>query len=258
MAKIGYLWLNKGQWDGQQVAPRDWVEASTEVQMADTGRDDRYGYGWWITNEEEGEYAASGRGGQRIQALPALDLLIVTTGGGVEFDDLVPFLETAVVDLEAPLPANPEGVAQLAAAVAAVAQPPAPQPVAPLPEIASQISGKTYTFEPNPLGMEWAMLSFDQTAEARLDARYTGSEQSTSAPIGLDGVYRMAAGDHGLPEGRRGAWVDPQTFVMEYDNIANNDHATFRLRFVGDRLLLSGQETAHELGIEYEGRLKQP
>jgi CubicO group peptidase (beta-lactamase class C family) len=123
MAKIGYLWLNNGQWDGKQVVPREWVEASVKVQMAETGDDDKYGYGWWITNEDTGEYAAIGRGGQRIQVVPALNAIIVTTGGGFEYDEMMPFLEPAAVNMQEPLPANPDGVAQLEATVKAVAQP---------------------------------------------------------------------------------------------------------------------------------------
>jgi CubicO group peptidase (beta-lactamase class C family) len=49
MAKIGYLWLNGGVWEGKQIVPREWVESSVRVQMAETGDDDKYGYGWGIT-----------------------------------------------------------------------------------------------------------------------------------------------------------------------------------------------------------------
>jgi CubicO group peptidase (beta-lactamase class C family) len=258
MAKIGYLWLNNGQWDGKQIVPREWVEASVRVQMAETGDDDKYGYGWWITNEDTGEYAAEGRGGQRIQVVPAVNAIIVTTGGGFEYDEMMSFLEPAAVDLQQPLPANPGGVAQLEAAVKTIAQPPAPQPAAPLPEIARQISGKTFVFEPNPVEMESAVLTFNESAEARLAIKHFGSEQVVSAPIGLDGVYRMSSGDHNLPQGYRGAWADAQTFVFEYDNIANNDHIIFRMRVEGSRVMMTGQETAHELGTQFAGRLREP
>ena len=103
-----------------------------------------------------------------------------------------------------------------------------------------------------------AVLTFDESAEASLDIKQFGSEQVVRAPIGLDGVYRMSMSEHSLPQGYRGSWADAQTFAFEYDNIANNDHATYRLRFEGDRVLLSGQETAHELGTQFEGRLQEP
>lgn len=46
-ARIGYLWLNKGAWEGRQIVPSNWVEDSTKVQI-NTGLSDDYGYGWWI------------------------------------------------------------------------------------------------------------------------------------------------------------------------------------------------------------------
>ncbi len=39
-AKIGYLFLNKGQWEGKQVVSREWVEQATQRQIeADDGED---------------------------------------------------------------------------------------------------------------------------------------------------------------------------------------------------------------------------
>ncbi len=70
-AKIGYLWLNHGEWEGRQIVSRAWVDSSVKTQIK-TGRDDDYGYGWWITGDE-GEYAAIGRGGQRIQVWPSIN-----------------------------------------------------------------------------------------------------------------------------------------------------------------------------------------
>ena len=39
-----------------------------------------------------------GRGGQRIQVVPALNIIIVTTGCGFDIDDIMPFLIPALVD----------------------------------------------------------------------------------------------------------------------------------------------------------------
>jgi CubicO group peptidase (beta-lactamase class C family) len=258
MAKIGYLWLNGGVWNGRQIVPREWVETSAKVQMAETGGHDKYGYGWWVTNEDLGEYAAIGRGGQRIQLSPAANAMVVTTGGGLDYDEMMTFVAPAVVDLVKPLPANPTGVTQLEAAVTTVAQPLTPQPVAPLPAMARQISGQIFVFEPNPIGLETTALEFDDTDEGTLRFKLFGSEQVVSVPIGLDGVYRMSVGDHNLPQGYRGDWADTQTFILEYDNIANNDHVTYQLRLEGERVVMSVQETAHEIGLQIEGRLQSP
>jgi CubicO group peptidase (beta-lactamase class C family) len=44
-AKIGFLLLNEGVWDGQQIVPADWAKEATMKQVS---AGDDYGYGWWI------------------------------------------------------------------------------------------------------------------------------------------------------------------------------------------------------------------
>jgi CubicO group peptidase (beta-lactamase class C family) len=253
MAKLGLLWLNKGRWEDKQVVSAEWVEASVKRQVR-TGRDDDYGYGWWIT-DPDGSYAAIGRGGQRVQVWPSINAMLVMTGGGVDIDDIEPFFEQAFTGVTEPLPANPAGVARLAAAVDAVRNPPAAKPVPSPPATAAKISGRTYAFETNPLDIEEMGLVFSSPSEAAMTIKLRGGERAESWPIGLDGVYRFSNGPYGLPQGLRGGWIDERTFAAEYDNIANNDHLMMRLTFKEDRLTVESHETAHELGFRFEGRL---
>ena len=150
-AKLGYLWLNKGVWDG--VADRlqlpGWKMRLSRT--ANAGEDD-YGYGWWVS---EDSYYAIGRGGQNIKVVPALNAIVVTTGSGFEYDADIPYLVAAVIDPAKPLPANPAGVAQLDAALTALVKLPPPLPVGPLPDTAIAISGKTYVFGPNSANVEY-------------------------------------------------------------------------------------------------------
>jgi hypothetical protein len=46
--------------------------------------------------------------------------------------------------------------------------------------------------------------------------------------------------------------------LLEYDGITNNDHAFLQFRFEGDRLDVSLQETAHDVGLQLVGWLEQP
>jgi CubicO group peptidase (beta-lactamase class C family) len=254
-AKIGYLWLNKGQWEDKQIVSRDWVENSVKAQIQVEGDDD-YGYGWWVTRAN-GVYTAAGRGGQFIKVVPFLNVIVVTTGGGFDYDEIDPLLTATLVDPNKPLPANPAGVAMLKAALRTIVQPPNAKPVPPLPETAKAISGKTFVFGPNPIEAEAIGLEFGDSAEAVLHITPTGGKPE-SWPIGLDGVYRMSPGKYNFPQGLRGSWADAKTFVFEYDNIANNDHAIIRIRFEGNRVEVESRETAHELGVRFEGKLKNP
>jgi CubicO group peptidase (beta-lactamase class C family) len=254
MAKLGFLFLNHGEWEGQRIVSRQWVEEATNAQIETS--DDPYGYGWWVDPAVEGAYHAQGRGGQNIYVLPAWDMIIVTTGGGFEMDEIAEMFLASFTDLKT-LPANPEAVARLEAAVDAVAQPPERTPVAPLPDVARLVSGKTYILEPNPATLETVAFEFDGSSQATFSFR--ASRLPLVSPlVGLDGLYRFSVAPDGRPVAFRGAWIDAQTFFLEYDGITNNDHSLFRFRFGGDEVEVMVQETAHEAGAQFVGQLQQP
>jgi CubicO group peptidase (beta-lactamase class C family) len=77
MAKLGYLYLQDGQWDGQQIVSSAWVEKSTRT-YAVVNEDLGYAY-HWITVPGMDGYAALGGGGQIILVIPKYELVIVTT-----------------------------------------------------------------------------------------------------------------------------------------------------------------------------------
>jgi CubicO group peptidase (beta-lactamase class C family) len=82
LAKLGYLYLNGGRWDGAQVVPAGYVRASTQAQSHPPpgAGIDGYGYQWWVTNEHgHPGFLAMGFGGQFVQVIPDLDLVVVIT-----------------------------------------------------------------------------------------------------------------------------------------------------------------------------------
>lgn len=90
MARIGYLMLRRGNWNGRQLIPSDWVDESTRAftpvtQMNPPARRTGpfgYGYLWWVwdgpraTGAYKGAYTGLGAIGQHITVLPALDLVV--------------------------------------------------------------------------------------------------------------------------------------------------------------------------------------
>ena len=77
MAKVGYLYLHGGLWEGKQLVPAAWVRESTTSHIqADHGWS--YGYQWWI-DPDVPCFAALGRYGQCIFVVPRLDLVVVFT-----------------------------------------------------------------------------------------------------------------------------------------------------------------------------------
>lgn len=78
MAKFGYLYLNGGRWDGEQIVSLDWVRESSTNHSPTQGL--YYGYQWWL-NPAQGYYAAVGALGQYIIVIPELDMVVVFTSG---------------------------------------------------------------------------------------------------------------------------------------------------------------------------------
>jgi CubicO group peptidase (beta-lactamase class C family) len=110
MAKIGYLYLNLGTWDGATIVPAEWVAASTRLQVNESGSQAvRYGYLWWIPAlGGEGAFAASGYGGQAIYVSPALDLVMVLTGDVERVGELPDIVGEYVVPAVLDAPAGPD------------------------------------------------------------------------------------------------------------------------------------------------------
>jgi CubicO group peptidase (beta-lactamase class C family) len=80
LAKIGFLYLNGGRWDGDQIVPAGYVRESTAPGPLSTGSRDSYGYQWWIADHpRHGAFSARGFGGQVIEVVPGLDVIAVVT-----------------------------------------------------------------------------------------------------------------------------------------------------------------------------------
>jgi CubicO group peptidase (beta-lactamase class C family) len=257
LAKIGYLMLHQGQWEGKQIVSSEWVTEATRLQKK-TGRGDDYGYGWWVPPPTQFvEFAAEGRGGQYIRVLPELNLVIVTTGGGFEWNEIVPMLVPAMVSSDA-LAVNPAGMEQLDIALTAILQAPTPQAVPPIPELAFSISGKTYAFEFSQLDIKTIRWEFDGSKDAKMFGTFY-NQPDRELQVGLDGVYRMyPIGEHELVMGIRGSWIDAQTFLFEYDTIANHDAYALVLHFANDRVTINAKERTHEAVTIIEGIVQEP
>lgn len=254
LAKIAYLYLRGGRWEGRQIVSEEWVRQSIAPRV--TIRDGQgYGYGWWInTSRQPHIFEAVGRGGQRAAILPDKDLVVVFNGGGLNTDDLAPFLFRAIRS-EAPLPENAGAAARLRNALDAARQPPAAASPSPRPALATSVSGKRYVMEPNRLGLETLRLAFENATEARVSMRMLGHDWS--APVGLDARPRFApTGIAGLPVAAKGEWLSERTFLLDLDTVAGVNHFLFRVEFDRDRVHVTVDEVTGEVkGLAIQGRL---
>jgi CubicO group peptidase (beta-lactamase class C family) len=71
MARLGYLYLNGGVWDGKQVISKAWIDESTALNQ------NKYGYLWWLRDENGvSAFSALGSGGNVICCIPQKDMVV--------------------------------------------------------------------------------------------------------------------------------------------------------------------------------------
>jgi len=113
-ARLGYLYLRDGVWDGQRILPEGWVDFSrTRAPTENNGNHAAHfwlnvkGKGWqpdMLPGGPESAFVIAGNGGQYVYILPSHDMLLVRLGEWQIFSraDLVKSL-AAVVAVFPPL-----------------------------------------------------------------------------------------------------------------------------------------------------------
>jgi hypothetical protein len=240
MAKIGYLYLRGGVWEGQQILPASWIERvrRADVDMREAwAKELRYGSQFWVMPGRDA-YMAVGYDRQLIVVMPKLDIVAVLTGSArfptadgkptrprYSFDTLVGFLSAAVTG-DAPSPANSAATADLERQVkeAAIER---PAPFGGQPAMAKTISGKTWRFAPNDMRIKSITFKLEGT-EPSFEYEAEGTPASPAArfggPIGFDGYYRVGGRMRYGLAATRARWLDDgTTLVLETQTLGNDD-----------------------------------
>jgi CubicO group peptidase (beta-lactamase class C family) len=246
MAKIGYLYLRHGEWEGKRLIPPGWAEVlnhKTVNMHAPEDPNQSYSNFFWIFPQKHA-YMATGIRGQLIAVFPDLDIVAVTTARKfVSFRALIDGVSGAVKS-ESALPPNSNAIEALANATkdAAVEKPTA---VGPTPEIASAISGKAYKFPDNDFGLKSLTVFLADPHprfEFEIHSHYpTGPSGAYEVPIGLDGLYRKGSPwlfnpNPGKIPAAKGTWLNGQTFVIDMQYLGYGEQRELFLSFSGEKL----------------------
>jgi len=256
MAKFGYLFLNKGKWDGRTIIPAKWISASTTSHIQ---KDEEKGYAYlWTIGPAGKYYCALGRAGQHIFVYPEQNMVVVFTadlplGNDADLIPLQELLDKYIlpaVKSDRRLPANPDSVARLAAGVKALAQ---PKPtVESLPATVLEISDRTFTLDENPLGWQTMVFSFKEGGD---EAMVTIND-SLQILVGMDNVYRIVdGGDSPFSEGLRGHWKNQDTFIVEDIVVGDMLQFEYTIRFSEDTLHIIRRDKYFGSEIELQGVL---
>jgi CubicO group peptidase (beta-lactamase class C family) len=119
MAKIGYLYLRNGEWEGQQLFPSGWADkplhATIDMKLR-VEHDLRYSNSFWALPNKH-VFMAVGYHCQLIMVFPNLDIVAVTTARDFcPFSRMADFISGAVTS-ETALPPDPAGAELLEAAI---------------------------------------------------------------------------------------------------------------------------------------------
>jgi CubicO group peptidase (beta-lactamase class C family) len=248
MARIGYLYLRNGLWEGKQIIAPSWVDR-VKAGVITTTTPLHYANLWW-SYPEKGAYMARGRHSQLILVIPKLEVVAVMTGvlRDTEFYSASSLIDdiSSAVKSETPIPADATANALLTAAIRQAATE-KPAAVGGTPELAKVVSGKTYRFNDNVMHVESFTLNFLDTDSSWVITTSTGKADRPSdrftGLVGLDGVFRKSPpAPYGI-NAARGRWIDEHTFAMERRILGRGEIQTWALSFEGDKVTVNFENT---------------
>ena len=267
MARFGYLYLMHGRWEDQQIVSSEWVEESTtQLGQGTWDPSASYGYQWWAYSQPGNYFTGIGAQAQFVTVYPEKNLVVVITSSTADpigewtsmlnISSLMPEIVRSV-ESDGPLPDNPEAVAALETAISNASAPITPLDVAPMPEIATQVSGVTYLLD-DP----WEIISQDESLYVRswrMDASWIvesltfdftprtptmgfrfADDTTLIVPIGMDGVYRTVESKDGLVAAK-GDWRNTGQLSVTLRFLMNTARLELTCRFTEDRVRCSAQ-----------------
>ena len=233
LATFGQLLLQRGEWNGRQLVPAEWIDEATSAQVdtsaTDHDLDGRQGYGFQFWRNRLAGYRADGAFGQFCIVLPEQDAVVVLTSAlpvaqlalDLVWQHLLPaFGDSPLPPVEGPL-AGLLGDALAALALSTIAG-------AATSPTADRVSGIRFSFDDPKI------------SSVRLETGVL-----TIAPQGSDGSGTPLAFGHGewveSADARvwaSGAWVSPNSLVIRAHNIGTPFSRTYTLAFTTDAVTL--------------------
>jgi hypothetical protein len=185
-----------------------------------------------------------------ILVIPKLDIVAAMTG--ILRDDehyptprLVDDIASAVKS-DAPLPGDPIAKSMLATAIRQAATE-RPSSVGGIPELAKEISGKTFELEDNELHVKSFSLNFFDSDSSWVITTSTGKPDRPtdrfSGLMGLDGMFRKSPpAPYGI-NASKGRWLNEHTFAIERRILGHSETQSWTLAFDGNKVNVSFANT---------------
>ena len=203
IARFGQMLLQKGQWNGQQVLPAEWIEMASAKQVSNENEkliDWQQGYGFQFWRCQNNAFRADGAFGQFCIVMPDQDaVLAITAGTGNAQEVLERVWKHLLPGLAAPgLEVLPDEsilqqrlVLRLAKLTLRSSKGKASS------EMIRQVNGKIYAFDENPAGIKSLSMAF------------TG-KTATLTVRDANGKHNLACGTEGWLLGKTALSFEPR------------------------------------------------
>jgi hypothetical protein len=193
---------------------------------------------------------ARGRHSQLIMVLPKLDIVVAMTG--VLRDDQYYPTNGLIDDIvgaaksDQPLPPDPIAQSLLAASILQAATE-RPSPLGETPELAKQISGKTYQLDSNTLKVKTFSLNLTDADPSWVITTETNRADRPTAQfsglLGLDGIFRKSPpAAYGI-NATKGHWVNEHIFMIERRILGHSEVQFWTLTFDADKVDIHFENT---------------
>lgn len=258
IARFGQLYLQKGQWQGKQLLPKDWVEMATTKQVSNGSNpksdwDQGYGFQFWRCRN--GAYRGDGAFGQYCIVLPEQDAVIAITSGvrdmqgvlNLVWDKLLPELGTK--RLRADTATQKKLTEKLASLTVRPAQGGESSP------LVAKLSGRKFVFPENTQKLEALTFKSDGNQGTVISIQARGVAYTFTAGF-RDWMRGPAAGGDytftNTPAAATAAWASEDTLVVKQCLTETPYYVTHQFRFEGGQVFYDLQRN---VGF---GATKQP
>jgi CubicO group peptidase (beta-lactamase class C family) len=250
IARFGQLYLQKGTWNGERLLPESWVGQATSRQVSNGTRaesdwEQGYGFQFWCCRHHA--YRGDGAFGQYCIVMPEQDAVLAITSNVGDMQALLNLVWEHILPALGPAPLGEDRAAQEQLThrldnLSITA--PQGQPTSPL---TSQISGKTYHFDENDLGITGLTLEFNQ-GESILTVQDTQGTHRLICGTGVwqrgatkflqQRVWPVTASSEEWKVAVNGAWTSLDTFEVRLCFYETPFSPVLACRFLSDNRLL--------------------
>jgi len=245
IAKLGQLYLQRGEWEGRILIPGDWVDLATSRQVSNGSNpisDWNQGYGFQFWRCRHHAYRGDGAFGQYCLVLPEQNAVVAITSGVGNMQGVLNLIWTKLLPTfrPVPIPADPTGHGRLQQRLATLQIPTVEGAKTSLR--AKELLGRKFRFEPNNLNLEsLTLIQGDDSESMRLELQVDGTVNRF--PCGY-GVWKMGQGSIGSltdePVAASLAWADDNNCVIKLCAYETPYCFTLRLQLEENALVVEG------------------